>query len=239
MILARRTGRLDAQSDTGSLGVLTYLLESGSDRVGALDFQASADTYIPRESDHPSLELMHDAADRLAAGEVLPAALAEALLRGTSLGGARPKVTLLDEAARPVIAKLSTQTDTYPLVRYEAVAMELARRVGIDTARTRLTASLGKDVLLVDRFDRPGGGTRALMVSALTILGLDEFTGARTPATWTWPIRSGAASPTRPRRSRSCFAGWCSTSVCQTPTTTPATIPPSGVTIQVPCGVAG
>jgi serine/threonine-protein kinase HipA len=34
-------------------------------------------------------------------------------------------------------------------------------------------------VLLVDRFDRPGGGRRLHLVSALTILGLDEFTGAR------------------------------------------------------------
>lgn len=179
VIFGRRTGRLDAQSDTGTLSVLTYLLESGSHRIGGLDFQMSADTYIPREADDPMLELTQDATDRLAAGEVLPAALAEAPLRGTSLGGARPRVTLLDEADRPVIAKLSTQTDTYPVVRYEAVAMELARRVGIDTALTRMTTSLGRDVLLVDRFDRPGDSTRTMMVSALTILRLDEFTGAR------------------------------------------------------------
>lgn len=179
VILARRLGHLDARSDTGSLGVLTYLLESGSDRTGALDFQHSPTMYVPRSPDHATLEQMQQAAERLTAGETLSPKLADALLRGTSIGGARPKVTLLDDAGTPVIAKLSTQTDTYPVVKCEAVAMALAERVGVDVARARLTRSMGKDVLIVDRFDRPGNGRRALMVSALTILELDEFTGAR------------------------------------------------------------
>lgn len=179
VILARRLGRLDARSDTGALSVLTYLLESASDRIGGLDFQRSATQYVSRAAELPTLQQMQDAAERLSAGETLPPALAEALLRGTSIGGARPKVTLLDDTGRPVIAKLSTQTDTYPVVKYEAVAMTLATRVGVNAAPTRLVSSLGKDVLLVDRFDRPGAGRRTLMVSAMTILELEEFTGAR------------------------------------------------------------
>ncbi|HMG62355.1 MAG TPA: HipA N-terminal domain-containing protein, partial [Streptosporangiaceae bacterium] len=51
VILQRRTGRLTADSDTGDLGLLTYLLESGSDRIGALDFQASATAYEARTSE--------------------------------------------------------------------------------------------------------------------------------------------------------------------------------------------
>jgi serine/threonine-protein kinase HipA len=179
VILVRRIGHLDPSSDTGALSVLTYLLESGSDRIGALDFQRASAQYVPRSVAHLTLAEMQLAADRLTAGETLAPVLAEALLRGTSIGGARPKVTLLDEAGQPVIAKLSTQSDTYAVVKFEAVAMALAGRVGIRTARTRLTECMGRDVLLVDRFDRPGEGRRTLMVSALTILGLDEFTGAR------------------------------------------------------------
>jgi serine/threonine-protein kinase HipA len=64
-------------------------------------------------------------------------------------------------------------------VKAEAVAMDLARRVGLNVAHVQLVEVAGKDVLLVDRFDRPGGGRRSHMVSALTILGLDEFIGAR------------------------------------------------------------
>ena len=77
------------------------------------------------------------------------------------------------------IAKLSVSSDPYPVVKAEAVAMELARRVGIDVPRTEVTRSLGRDVLLVERFDRPGNGTRRMMVSALTMLGFGDFLGAR------------------------------------------------------------
>jgi serine/threonine-protein kinase HipA len=56
--------------------------------------------------------------------------------------------------------------------------MELARRAGLRAAPVELTQALGKDVLLVERFDRPAGCGRRAMVSALTILGLDEV-GAR------------------------------------------------------------
>jgi len=172
VILQRRAGRLTADSDTGDLGLLTYLLESGSDRIGSLDFQASATAYEARTSE-ATLEELVTAADRLDAGLPLPPMLETALLRGTSVGGARPKV-LLSDGDRRLIAKLSSRSDPYPVVRAEAVAMELARRVGLDAAVTEVAEVLGHDILLVDRFDRPGGGRqRRMLVSALTILGLD------------------------------------------------------------------
>jgi serine/threonine-protein kinase HipA len=59
-------------------------------------------------------------------------------------------------------------------VKGEFVAMELARRAGLNVATVTLTHALGKDVLLIDRFDRSPGGSRRAMVSALTILGHDE-----------------------------------------------------------------
>lgn len=172
VILQRRSGYLTADSDTGDLGLLTYLLESGSDRIGALDFQASATTYEARTSG-ATLDEMVTAAGRLDEGLPLPPALATALLHGTSVGGARPKV-LLNDGSRRLIAKLSSRSDPYPVVKAEAVAMELARRVGLDVPMTEVTEVLGHDVLLVDRFDRPEGGRqRRMLVSALTILNLD------------------------------------------------------------------
>ncbi|HEY1620740.1 MAG TPA: HipA domain-containing protein [Streptosporangiaceae bacterium] len=172
VILQRHIGRLTADSETGDLSLLTYLLGSGSDRIGALDFQVSATAYEARASE-ATLSEMVTAADRLEAGLPLPPQLGTALLHGTSVGGARPKV-LLNDGDRRLIAKLSSRTDPYPVVKAEAVAMELARRVGLDVARTEVTEALGRDVLLVDRFDRPDGGAhRRMVVSALTILGLD------------------------------------------------------------------
>jgi serine/threonine-protein kinase HipA len=176
VILAERIGRLTADSDTGDLGLLTYLLGSGSDRVGALDFQTSATAYEARTSGAPLSELVK-AAELLEAGQLLPPTLAMALLHGTSIGGARPKV-LLTDGDRKLIAKLSSNTDFYPVVKAEAVAMDLARRVGLDVPKTELIEVLGRDVLLVDRFDRPRGGrNRLIVVSALTILDLDVMMG--------------------------------------------------------------
>lgn len=175
VILARHLGHLDRSSDTADLSLLTYLLESGSDRIGALDFQSSATEYAPRLG-HATLAEMQEAAAVLESGAELAPDLAEALLRGTSIGGARPKV-LVDDGDRRCVAKLSSTTDTYPVVKAEGVAMELAGRCGIDAAKSTATVSMGRDVLLVERFDRTDSGSRRLIVSALTMLGLDEMLG--------------------------------------------------------------
>jgi serine/threonine-protein kinase HipA len=178
VILARHVGQLTGASDVSELSLLTYLLESGSDRIGGLDFQVSATEYVPRATSSATLEQLMAAAADIEAGRVLPLPLAEALTRGTSIGGARPKV-LLTDADRSLIAKFASTTDIRPVVKAEGVAMELARRAGLNVAPTQVIHIAGKDVLLVERFDRPGGGQRRHLVSALTILGLDEFTGAR------------------------------------------------------------
>ncbi|HSC21862.1 MAG TPA: HipA domain-containing protein, partial [Solirubrobacterales bacterium] len=175
VILYRLTGSSDAE--TTEFGPLTYLLQSGSDRIGALDFQASPDEYIPHGFDHPTIDQLAESAERIEQGLPLSPELDQALLHGSSVGGARPKA-LIDDGGRKLIAKFSSSTDTFPVVKGEFVAMELARRAGIDAAPVQLTKAHGRDALLVERFDRPGGGRRRAMVSALTMLGLDEA-GAR------------------------------------------------------------
>lgn len=162
---------------SGGLGLLTYLLESGSNRIGALDFQSSPTEYVPRDQPPATIRELLDSADRVEAGIPLSPDLDRALLHGSSIGGARPKATLVD-GGRALIAKFSASTDTSPLVQFEYLGMELARRCGIDAAPVTLVETRGRRVLIVDRFDRPSDGTRRAMVSALTILGLDE-NGAR------------------------------------------------------------
>jgi serine/threonine-protein kinase HipA len=175
VILYRLTGRPDAE--TTELGPLTYLLRSGSDRIGALDFQASASAYVPRSMTHAELDELAESAERVEQGLPLSPELDQALLHGSSVGGARPKA-LLDDGDRRLIAKFSSTTDTFPVVKGEFVAMELARRCGIEAAPVQLATAHGRDALLVVRFDRPGEGRRRAMVSALTMLELDEA-GAR------------------------------------------------------------
>jgi serine/threonine-protein kinase HipA len=177
VIIARLTGKVGQEADDIQFDQGTFLLESGSNRIGALDFQASADDYVPR-METATLDELHAAAEAVLAGEDLRDELARALVDGTAVGGARPKVLIKDGGVE-YIAKLSTSTDPYPMVKAEAAAMELARRVGIQVPNSRLTQSLGRDVLLVERFDRPAPGERRMMVSALTMLGFGTLLGAR------------------------------------------------------------
>ena len=162
---------------TAEFGELTYLLEAGSDRFGALDAQSRPEVYEARGAQRASLEVLASAAERIERGESLGADLEAAVLRGTSIGGARPKV-LVDDGDRRLIAKFSSTTDPYPVVQGEYLAMKLARRVGLDVAPVQLTRAAGRYALLVDRFDRDGD-VRRRAVSALSILGLTAFPGGR------------------------------------------------------------
>ena len=163
------------------LGLLEYLLLSGSDRPGALDFQASPTHYVPRTSDAVPLPALLDAAAKIERGEELPQPLDAALLHSASVGGARPKALVLD-SGRKMIAKFSSSSDDYNVVKGEFVAMTLARRAGLDVAGVGLVQSGGKEVLLVDRFDRNWNGAeweRRGMLSGMTLLRLNNSLLAR------------------------------------------------------------
>jgi serine/threonine-protein kinase HipA len=180
VILNQLFGPEARDADPVIVDELSYLLQSGSDRVGALDFQSSATLYTPRASCSASLAELLESAERVEAGLPLSPELAQALLHGTSIGGARPKATLTDHG-RKRIAKFSSSTDVYPVVKAEFVAMRLAMLAGIDVAPVQLVQVSGKDVLLVDRFDRIADGghwRRRAVVSALTLLELDEMMAA-------------------------------------------------------------
>jgi serine/threonine-protein kinase HipA len=177
VIINKKLGKRGKEFDTAELDELTYLLESGSDRIGALDFQTSPTDYVPRDEGEASLEELLTAAERVEKGIPLTPELERALLHGSSIGGARPKA-LIASGQRKYIAKFSSQNDLYNVVKAEFVAMRLAAQVGILAAPVRLQRASGKDVLLIERFDREhtgDGWTRRSMVSALTMFELDEL----------------------------------------------------------------
>jgi serine/threonine-protein kinase HipA len=180
VLINQKLGVEGADTADIELDELTYLLESGSDRIGALDFQQSPIHYVPRQTKQPSLEELLTSAEKVEQGMSLSSELDQALLHGTSLGGARPKV-LLDDGDRKYIAKFSASNDLYSVVKAEFIAMRLARKVGLNVASVHLSAAMGKDVLLVERFDRVRHEERwfrRAMVSALTLFELDEMMAA-------------------------------------------------------------
>jgi serine/threonine-protein kinase HipA len=103
--------------------------------------------------------------------------LDQALNHGSSIGGARPKA-LIEADDKKYIAKFSSSSDLYSVVKAEFLAMRLAALAGLHVAPVRLERAANKDVLLIERFDRlktAQGWQRKAMVSALTLFGLDEM----------------------------------------------------------------
>ena len=177
VILNKKLGRKGAGSDTAEIDELTYLLESGSDRIGALDFQQSSTEYIPRAAVNVRLEEVIASAERVEKGVPLTPELDQALFHGSAIGGARPKA-LVQDHGKKYIAKFSSSTDLYNVVKAEYVAMRLADLAGLHVASVKLAKAAGKDVLLIERFDRVAKGAnweRKGMVSALTLFGLDDM----------------------------------------------------------------
>ena len=177
VIINKKLGLKGADADSAQLDELTYLLESGSDRIGTLDFQLSATEYVTRSSVNVTLDELLQSAERVEKGIPLTAELDQALQHGSSIGGARPKALIEDNDTK-YIAKFSSSTDLYNVVKAEFISMRLAGLVGLNVAPVSLTKSSDKDVLLIERFDRIHtlqGWQRKGMVSALTLLGLDEM----------------------------------------------------------------
>jgi len=177
VIINKKLGLKGEGTDTNELDELTYLLESGSDRIGALDFQRSPTEYVPRTANNVSIEELIESAERVEKGVPLTPELDQALFHGSSIGGARPKA-LIQAYDEKYVAKFSSSADLYSVVKAEFIAMRLAELAGLNVAPVKLTKSGNKDILLIERFDRvPKGGkwARKAMVSALTLLGLDDM----------------------------------------------------------------
>ncbi len=183
-----------------TLSELDYLLQAGRDRIGALDISPEPTGYTAICPDRQaSIEDLINAAEKVETGQPLPESLGNALLHGSSVGGARPKSLLYDKNHK-WIAKFSSTTDHYSVVKSEYAAMWLAGQCGIKVPAIKLLKELGKDVLLVRRFDREmikGQWHRRFLISGLTALQLHETEAvlASYPELASFIRRSGAHYP--------------------------------------------
>lgn len=99
---------------------------------------------------------------------------------GSSLGGARPKASVVDQHGRLSIAKFPKESDDYSIETWEEIALRLAERAGIVTAGHELLHVAGKAVLLSRRFDRVDG-CRIPFLSAMAMLGAKDGEGGSYP----------------------------------------------------------
>ena len=99
---------------------------------------------------------------------------------GASLGGARPKASVIDEEGQLWIAKFPSAKDRMDIGAWEMVVNELAEKAGINMAKGKAKVYNGdQHTFLSRRFDRTESGERIHFASAMTLLGqTDGATGA-------------------------------------------------------------
>ena len=180
--LMQRAERRGAQQEGRAVRTLMeadYLLGvSDVSRLGALRFrtahekafQASAAVAVPSLIE---LGRLQQATERILRGEETDEDLQVIFAPGSSLGGARPKASVIDQHNHLSIAKFPKETDQYSVELWEAVALRLADRAGIRTPTTELLQIAKKRVLLSRRFDRELA-SRIPFLSALSMMGLRD-----------------------------------------------------------------
>lgn len=106
--------------------------------------------------------------------------LAQLLHPGTSLGGARPKASVIDEDGSLTVAKFPSRKDDYDIAQWEHFCHVMGRKAGMNVAQTRTIDGEDYHILLSKRFDRNNDGKRIHFASALTLLGLTDGDNAST-----------------------------------------------------------
>ena len=162
----------------GALTELDYLLAVDDfSRVGALRLRDNAGNFlrtsVPGErSAPPLLELSHmlSASRAVEQGTETAQDLRYLQGRGTSLGGMRPKCTVIDNDGQLAIGKFPSVSDTRSVTRGEVLAMRLAQLAGIAAAPARIVEVDGIAVALIGRFDRTAEGKRIPYLSAASML---------------------------------------------------------------------
>lgn len=174
---AKRAGD---EAGAAQLNAVDFLLAvDDGNRVGALRFRDEAGAFQRaaepgRRTAPPLLELQHlMSASRAVETETETAAdLAYLRGRGTSLGGLRPKCSVVDDDGMLAIGKFPSVQDERAVTKGEVLAMTLAKAAGLDVAAARIVDSDGVPVALIRRFDRTADGRRLMYVSAATLLGV-------------------------------------------------------------------
>jgi serine/threonine-protein kinase HipA len=177
--LMQRAERRAAEREKRAVRTLSesdYLLGvSDETRLGALRFRRAGEEVFqaPSRAGVPALiELgrLLQITERILRDEETDEDLQIIFAPGSSLGGARPKASIIDQHGNLSIAKFPKETDDYSMERWEAIALRLADRAGIATPRHKLVEVAGKAVMLSQRFDRDGA-TRIPFLSAMAMTG--------------------------------------------------------------------
>ena len=161
-----------------ALTELDYLLAVDDfSRIGAMRLRDAGGPYhrvaaLGRRSTPPLLDLMRifQASRAVEQGQETIADLGYLQGKGTSLGGMRPKCTVLDADGWLAIGKFPSVGDARSVTRGEVLALKLAEKAGIDVAPARIVQLDEVPVAVIRRFDRDADDNRVPYQSAATLL---------------------------------------------------------------------
>jgi serine/threonine-protein kinase HipA len=176
----RRVIQAKLQRPEADIREVEYLLNGPDDGAGNLSFGRTATPPAPRRPFNRTHQLpaLIEAAEKLEQDGRLPHQVLEELEPGTSMGGARPKVTV-EDGHKIWLAKLPEKADRHNMQRIEYATLQLARAAGLRVCGTRVERVGDRDALMLDRFDRewnPDAGAywRYGLVSGLTVLDAED-----------------------------------------------------------------
>ena len=161
-------------------------------RMGAFRFKEDSDGEFINVSESLKIPPLTDIRELIAASaeierseedNVMPDRkwLAQLVQPGSSLGGARPKASVIDTNKTLYVAKFPSRKDDYDAGLWEHFSHLLAAKAGINAAKTKVIATGEKyHTLLSERFDRTKDGQRIHFASAMTLLGLNDGDNATT-----------------------------------------------------------
>lgn len=183
---------------------LDYLLAVDDfSRVGALRLRDPEGIWhrtVPegRRATPPMIELEHiyRASRAIERGQETAEDLRYLQGKGTSLGGMRPKCTIVDEDGWLAIGKFPSVNDTRSVTRGEVLALKLAQLAGIDAAPARIASLEDVPIAVIRRFDRDGNDGRIPYQSAASLLQVSREE-ERSYTEIADAIRSHGHSPTR------------------------------------------
>ncbi|MEZ4272250.1 MAG: type II toxin-antitoxin system HipA family toxin [Myxococcota bacterium] len=183
-------GRFLVEKRLGVSGLteIDYLLQGGTDPVGALNFSSASDA-PPRPpqrlalSSFIELTRLMEAFENLEQHGKIDTQILDLLQFGSSMGGARPKAVVEDSTSL-WLAKLNRPDDRMNYVRVEHATMTLALACGLNVPTTRVVTISNRDLFLIRRFDRDwdvnsGQYRKKHFLSALTITGRTEMESPR------------------------------------------------------------
>ena len=154
--------------DTHRMGALRFNLDNDGPFLNDNKAMAAPPWTSLRELEHASFKFEEDNTDD---PEYLKW-VAMLIAPGSSLGGVRPKASVMDAHNNLWIAKFPSRNDDKDIAAWEMITNQLAVNAGINVAEGKLLQFNNKyHTYLTKRFDRTAAGERIHFASAMTLLG--------------------------------------------------------------------